>query len=129
MSVSGAWSGVYRYPYGFPDQSFRAHLTERDDGVVIGQIEETDDQGHWHGGVVYSHCFGERFGSILTFTKVMENVGPDEASISYEAAINASETRIEGAWRISGSWSGGFVLQRQNTGTSEGIKRSADVTA
>lgn len=113
-SLSGLWTGVYRYASGFPAGGpvpFNARLEESGE-AISGQIDEPNTYAHPAAKRLYATLTGARAGLDLTFIKKMDGTGGVTHSIYYEGAADSGLTRIEGAWRVSERCSGTFSMER-----------------
>lgn len=126
-SLTGSWSGAYRYPDdAFPETVFSAGIWERD-GAFTGRTQEPDILRPWTGGIVTAAIDGVRHGCEVNFIKCMDGSGGMRHEILYEGAADDSLNRIEGVWCIPGEWSGTFFMQRDDDGEEEtaGLKAEA----
>src|ERR1700754_1242791 len=109
-SLTGAWSGAYRYPRdAFPETVFNAQIDEVG-GAFVGSIQEPDTSGMGSGvPVIAAEIEGVRSGSAVTFTKFY-----DGHAVRYEGSVDANLMRVEGKWIIPGEWSGTFFMTRDH---------------
>lgn len=121
-SLTGAWSGAYRYPFGFPDTPFNA-LLEESAGALAGTTEEPDMRGG--AGKVTASLNGEREDTLVRFVKQMDGSGGMRHAIRYEGKVDPDFTRIEGTWSIPGNWSGSFFMERAGLAAEEAATRAA----
>lgn len=122
-SLSGAWSGAYRYPDDArPETVFNAQLEERD-GAFTGSTQEPDLLQP--GGVVTADLDGTRIGLEVRFVKFADGSGGMHHAIIYEGRADEALTYIEGRWTIPGDWSGTFFMSRDDDGAEEAVEREA----
>lgn len=128
-SLTGAWSGAYRYPRdSYPETVFEATI-EESGGAFSGSTLEPNILRPWLGaGPVTALIEGTRTGSDLNFVKFMDGSGGMDHAIRYSGAVNADFTRIEGAWSIAGDWSGTFFMERSDLGAEEAVAQAVMVT-
>jgi hypothetical protein len=112
-SLTGAWSGVYRYPAGQPGDPvpFNARLEQNGDALT-GQIDEPNTYAHPAAARLYATVAGVRNGLELSFVKQMDGTGGVTHSIFYEGTADSGLTRIDGIWRLSEGCSGTFFMER-----------------
>ncbi|MES1200672.1 MAG: hypothetical protein ABUS57_04400 [Pseudomonadota bacterium] len=122
-SLSGAWSGAYRYPRdAFPETVFEARIEEGEAGFE-GVTSEPNIIRQGRESVLTATISGLRIGRDVAFTKYMDGSGGMKHAIQYRGLADADLTRIEGAWVIPGDWSGTFFMTRVDDG--ENIAQSA----
>lgn len=115
-SLSGSWSGAYRYPNdALPETVFEAQI-EDVGGAFTGATTEPNILRPWLGEVVTADIEGVRTGQGVTFTKFMDGSGGMDHAIRYDGEANAGLTRIEGTWTIPRVWSGTFFMTRNDDG-------------
>lgn len=113
-SLTGAWSGAYRYPGDLmPETVFNARIEEVG-GAFTGSLQEPNVHGLGPGGVVTSDIEGVRTGNAVAFTKFYDGSGGMSHAIRYEGAANAALTRIDGRWSIPRDISGTFFMVRDD---------------
>lgn len=113
-SLTGAWTGVYRYPAthaGVDAVPFNARLDEKGDAFT-GEIDEPNTYAHPAAPRLYALVTGSRTGLDLSFIKKMDGTGGVTHSIYYEGKADAELTRIDGIWRLSEGFSGTFFMER-----------------
>jgi hypothetical protein len=122
-SLSGSWSGAYRYRGG-RETVFNAQIAEHA-GAFVGATQEPNDIVRDAGEVLHGEIEGHREGSAVTFTKFY-NHGHERVrhSIRYDGAVNESLTRIEGRWTVSSQWSGTFFMARDDDGAEAAVERA-----
>ena len=123
-SLTGAWSGAYRYPNGGHETVFSAQIEERG-GAFVGATQEPNEFINSIDSVLHGEIDGQRSGNIVTFTKFY-NHGDERArhSIRYEGTIDANLSRIEGRWTVRSSWSGAFFMTRDDLGEEAAVERA-----
>jgi hypothetical protein len=118
-SLTGAWSGAYRYPGdALPETVFNAQIEEVG-GAFTGHTQEPNLLRVGPGAVVTAEIEGARDGDQVTFTKFMDGSGGMRHAIRYEGHLNAALTRINGRWIIPREWSGTFFMTRDDLGEEE----------
>lgn len=127
-SLTGSWSGAYRYPNGGHETVFNAQITESG-GAFVGVTQEPNEFLQDAVSVLHGEIEGHREGSAVTFTKFY-NHGHDATrhSIRYEGTVDANLTQIEGRWIVSSDWSGTFFMHRDDDGAAEEAETSAEAT-
>ena len=123
-SLTGAWSGAYRYPNGGHETVFNAQI-EESGGAFVGATQEPNEFINSTDSVLHGEIDGQRSGNIVTFTKFY-NHGDEHArhSIRYEGTIDANLSRIEGRWTVRSSWSGTFFMTRDDLGEEAAVERA-----
>ena len=126
-SLSGTWSGSYRYPgEAFPETVFSAVIEERD-ALFTGTTQEPNISRPWIGdAVITADIDGTREGCDVRFSKFMNGSGGMRHVVLYEGVANEKLSRIEGRWTIPGEWSGSFFMERDDDGASEAVRRSTE---
>jgi hypothetical protein len=125
-SLTGAWSGVYRYPADHPGEPvpFNARL-EQNGEALAGQIDEPNTYAHPAAARLYATVSGVCNGLALSFVKQMDGTGGVTHSIYYEGTADAGLTRIDGIWRLSDGCSGAFFMERSGVEAEAAETRSA----
>jgi hypothetical protein len=114
-TLTGAWSGAYRYPGdASPETVFNAQLEEVG-GAFVGSTQEPNTFSQSLATVLIAEIEGVRVGSAVTFSKFYNDAGIRHA-VRYEGAADEALTRIEGQWSIPGQWSGTFFMTRDDDG-------------
>lgn len=127
FSLSGTWSGAYRYPgNAAPETVFEAELLETEGGAFSGATREPNVLRLAPASVVTATVEGTRSGAQVSFVKFMDGNGGMHHTIRYEGVANAGLTRVEGEWRIRGDWSGSFFMERSDAGEEESVERKAE---
>ncbi|MBL8545560.1 MAG: hypothetical protein JNL81_03805 [Hyphomonadaceae bacterium] len=121
-SLTGSWSGAYRYPDNGQETVFNAQIEETA-GAFIGATQEPNEFLNTTDAVLYGEIDGARDGSAVTFVKFY-NHGEEGArhSIRYEGSVDENLTRIEGRWIVASGWSGTFFMTRDDLGEAEAVK-------
>lgn len=116
-SLTGSWSGAFRYPRdAFPETVFNAQIEENDAGAFTGSIQEANILRPHLGPVVTSAMQGAREGAALTYMKIYSGDGGMGHMVAYDGSVDDSFQRIEGVWNLPGSWSGTFWMVRDDLG-------------
>jgi hypothetical protein len=112
-SLTGVWDGTYTQP-GVGIVTFLATLIETG-GALGGSVTEPCMMQACPIGTHNASIAGHRSGSAVSFVKSYEPPGYGYNTVSYEGAVNADATEIDGRWRIPGSsYSGTFLLVRSS---------------
>ena len=115
-SLSGAWSGAYRYPGDvMPETVFEATIEEQD-GAFTGATIEPNLLGLSEGAIITADIKGVRTGRNVAFTKQCNGSGGMDHAIEYQGVADERLTRIDGRWAIRGDWSGAFFMTRVDDG-------------
>lgn len=125
-SLTGSWSGAYRYPNGGHETVFNAQIEETA-GAFIGATQEPNDFLDTTDTILHGAIDGAREGSAVTFVKFY-NHSQDGArhSIRYEGTVDANLSRIEGRWVVHSNWSGTFFMTRDDLGEAEAVEREVE---
>ncbi len=117
-SLSGSWSGAFRYPGSERETVFNAQIEDYG-GAFVGKTQEPNEFLDSTDAILHGEIDGRREGRAVTFTKVY-NHGHERArhSIRYEGAVDDMLMRIEGRWTISPTWSGTFFMVRDDDGST-----------
>ncbi len=125
-SLTGSWSGAYRYPGDiFPETVFNAQIEERD-GAFVGATQEPNLDPSHGGRVLTADIEGVRAGLEITFTKFYGADAGVNFALRYEGRANDSLTRIDGAW-TSPYFSGTFFMARDDDGAAAEAEAEASV--
>ena len=129
-SLTGIWDGEYRYPRLLAPNAFTAILFETA-GHLGGQIHEVAATGATRGQTVTAALVGHRAAQAVSFVKTYDPEGRrHKHPVRYEGALDAEACRIEGRWRIAGSWGGDFVMTRARPAAERvAVKRSEEIDA
>ena len=125
-SLTGSWSGAYRYPNGGHETVFNAQIEETA-GAFVGATQEPNEFLNTTDSVLHGEIDGYREGSAVRFTKFY-NHGEEGArhSIRYEGSVDANLSRIEGRWIVSSAWSGTFFKTRDDLGEEAAVEREVE---
>ena len=127
-TLTGAWSGAYRYPGdAFPETVFSADIEEVG-GAFVGSTQEPNHFSRSLATVLIAEIEGVRSGSAVAFSKFYNDAGIRHA-VRYEGAADEALMRIEGAWSIPGQWSGTFFMTRDDDGEAVGENIDAQIEA
>lgn len=126
-SLTGSWSGAYRYPNGGHETVFNAQIEETG-GAFIGATQEPNEFLDTTDSTLHGEIDGFREGASISFTKFY-NHGQKGArhSIRYQGSIDANLTRIEGRWIVSNDWAGTFFMTRDDLGEEEAVEREVEI--
>ena len=129
-SLTGSWSGAYRYPRDAgPETVFNVRIEEVA-GAFTGAMQEPNIFKHKPGPVVNAEIEGVRAGATISFVKFYDGSGGMEHAVRYDGHVNDTLTHIAGTWTIPGVWSGTFFMMREDdeeeasavTGAEEAVK-------
>lgn len=124
-TLTGSWSGAFRYPDDFPETVFNAQIEERD-GAFVGSIQEPNiGEPELLVSVLTSDIEGTRSGLSVVFTKFYGREAPVDFAIRYEGEVDESLTRIDGVW-TNPDWSGTFFMTRDDLGEEEAVEREVE---
>lgn len=124
-SLTGSWSGAYRYPYG-RETVFNAQIEEVG-GAFVGTTQEPNEFADPMLSVLTADIEGVREGRTVSFTKFYHHNGIRHA-IRYEGGADDALMRIEGRWTIRASGSGTFFMVRDDDGAAAEAEESAEAT-
>jgi len=110
-SLTGLWHGLFSYPRRYDPTSFVAILIESGTSFS-GTTHEPCGNGQMPGGVLCATLKGDRAGALVTFVKTYDGTGGWTHAVAYDGLLSGDGTEIEGRWRISGAWSGKFLMVR-----------------
>lgn len=128
-SLSGAWSGAYRFPGDArPEVVFNVQIEEVG-GAFTGSLQEPNVYGFAPGDVVTADIEGVRTGQSVTFTKFYDGSGGMAHAVRYEGQADESLSRIDGKWSIPRDWSGTFFMVRDDDGEAVEAEERGEVTA
>lgn len=121
-SLTGSWSGAYRYPGDqIPETVFNAQIEEVA-GAFTGNIQEPNLTRPWNGPLNTAEMEGTREGSAVSFAKFYTGNSDIGHAVAYEGSVDEASLRIEGTWTIPGSWSGTFFMTRDDLGEEEAVE-------
>jgi len=126
-SLTGAWSGAYRYPGdALPETVFSARIEEVD-GAFVGTTQEPNVADPWlAASVLDAEIEGVRSGRAVTFTKFYVGAAEVDYAVRYEGEADDALTRIDGRWIIRGEWSGTFFMTRDDSNAEAAIERAVE---
>lgn len=125
-SLTGAWSGAYRFPGDvLPETVFNVQIEEVA-GAFTGALQEPNLLLRGGGGVVTADIEGVRTGRDVVFTKFYDGSGGMDHAVRYEGAVDDALTRIDGVWTIPGDWSGQFFMVRDDAGEAASAEEHAE---
>ena len=114
--LSGRWSGFYSYPVALPPVPFEAELRDLA-GRLTGTTTEVSE-----GRSLNAVLDGHRSGRSVRFAKMYDAADEEYDTVEYVGELSDSDNEIGGRWRISGAWSGSFLMVRAG-GKREEVKR------
>lgn len=127
-SLTGAWSGAYRYPGDVgPETVFNVQIEEIA-GAFTGALQEPNLLRPDLGPVASADIEGVRNGAQVSFAKFYDGSGGMAHAVQYDGNADAALMRIEGAWTIPGIWSGTFFMVRDDDGAAEKIELEVEAT-
>lgn len=121
-TLTGSWSGAYRYPHG-RETVFNAQIDEVA-GAFVGAIQEPNEFVPDNSSVLTAEIEGMRSASAVTFTKFYNHDAIRHA-VRYEGSVDAKLTRVEGRWIIDQD-GGSFFMTRDDTGAAEEAEQEAE---
>lgn len=117
-TLTGSWSGAYRYPRkGWPETVFNVQIEEVG-GAFSGSMQEPNLLRPELAPVATADIEGVRTGQAVSFTKFYDGSGGLRHAVRYEGTADAALTRIDGRWSIPNQWSGTFVMTRDDEGAA-----------
>jgi len=123
-SLTGSWSGAYRFPNDAqPEVVFNAQIEEVG-GAFTGALQEPNVYGRTSGDVITSDIEGVRTGQSVTFTKFYDGSGGMAHAVRYEGTADANLARIVGKWSIPRDWSGAFFMVRDDGAEEAAVERA-----
>jgi hypothetical protein len=112
-SLTGVWDGSYTQA-GVGIVTFLATLIETG-GALNGSVTEPCAMPGHPSSTLNASIAGHRSGSAVSFVKRYEPPGYGYDKVSYEGAVNADATEIDGRWSIPGTaYSGTFLMVRSS---------------
>ncbi len=112
-TLTGVWDGTYTQA-GAGIVTFLATLIETG-GALGGSVTEPCVMPGCPLSTHNASLAGHRSGSAVSFVKRYEPPGYGYDKVSYEGAVNAEATEIDGRWRIPGTaYSGTFLMVRSS---------------
>jgi hypothetical protein len=123
-SLSGSWSGAYRFPNDArPEVVFNVQIDEVE-GAFLGSLQEPNVYGRASGSVVTADIEGVRTGQSVTFTKFYDGSGGMAHAVRYEGTADANLSRVDGKWSIPRDWSGTFFMVRDDGAAETAVERA-----
>lgn len=123
-TLSGSWSGAYRFPRDAqPEVVFNAQIEEVE-GAFTGALQEPNVYGRTSGSVITSEIEGVRTGQSVVFTKFYDGSGGMAHAVRYEGTIDANLSRVDGKWSIPRDWSGTFFMIRDDGAAEAAVERA-----
>lgn len=124
-SLTGSWSGAYRYPRdSYPETVFNAQIEETA-GAFTGRTQEPNlTEPHIPVAYFEAEIEGVRTGASITFTKVYVGAAEVPFSIRYEGQANDALTRVDGRWS-GGGWGSTFFMVRDDDGEAVAAEEAA----
>lgn len=127
-SLTGSWSGAYRYPRDAgPETVFNVQIEEVG-GAFTGAMQEPNLMHPGHGPVANAEIEGTRSGSAVSFVKFYNGSGGMAHAVRYDGEVNDNLTRITGAWTIPNVWSGTFFMERDDFGEAAATEAHEEVS-
>ena len=127
-TLTGAWSGAYRYPRDAgPETVFNVQIEEVG-GAFTGSMQEPNLVHPGHGSVASAEIEGVRTGSAVSFAKFYDGSAGMHHAVRYEGQADDALTRIEGKWIIRPDWSGSFFMVRDDDGEAVEAEERAEAT-
>lgn len=127
-SLSGSWSGAYRYPGGLDAETVFNAQIEEVAGAFVGSTQEPNDFLLDPIPVLTADIEGVREGQSVRFTKFYRHQAIRYA-IRYEGLADAALMRIDGAWFIPPDSSGSFFMVRDDDGEAAEAEERAEAVA
>lgn len=128
-SLTGSWSGAYRYPRGgVTEVVFNAQIEEMG-ATFTGAIQEPNSMGHTAATVLTSDIDGDRTGQTIRFIKFYDGSGGQHHAVRYEGTVNEALTRMEGTWTVRSGWSGTFFMTRDDDGAAAKAEERAEAVS
>jgi hypothetical protein len=124
-TLTGSWSGAFRYPSGaLPETVFNAQIEETD-GAFVGTIQEPNFTRPGP-SVLRADIEGTRSGLTITFTKFYDAEAAFDFAIRYEGEADEALMRIDGMW-INPDWTGPFFMVRDDEAQADEAVERAEV--
>jgi len=129
-SLTGSWSGAFRYPGdAFPETVFNAQIEEAD-GTFSGQTQQPNvTHPHLGPSVFNAEIQGVRTGFHLVFDKFYDANVPEEYgafTVHYEGEADERLSRVEGVW--TNGWSGTFFMVRDDEAEANEAEERAEIS-
>jgi len=110
-TLSGDWQGVYVQGPDNQAIAFRATLTERGDGRLVGTMLEDNRFGDNSSFWLFSDLLGNVSGDTVRFAKVYDGTAGQSHTVQYEGRVTNGGRRIVGNWTVDGL-RGSFEMAR-----------------
>lgn len=123
-SLSGSWSGAYRYAADVRGEVVFNAQIEEVGGAFTGALQEPNAYGYAPGSVVTSDIEGVRTGQAVTFTKFYDGSGGMAHAVRYDGTANTNLSRIDGKWSIPRDLTGTFFMTRDDTAEEAAVERA-----
>jgi hypothetical protein len=123
LSLTGLWNGLFSYPRRYDPTSFVAILIESGTRFS-GTTHEPCTIRQIPSGVLYATLQGERAGAVVAFMKTYDGTGGWTHSVAYDGLLSSDGTEIEGRWRVSGAWSGKFLMVRSGAEEKSVVRKA-----
>jgi hypothetical protein len=123
LNLTGVWHGLYSYPVAMPSVPFVATLSDQG-GWFDGTTEEIGSVGDAAGRTLTASLQGRRSGRSITMSKIYHRASASYDSVHYAGDLNEDGTEIAGTWRVSGTWSGTFLMVRSRTAETAATKEA-----
>lgn len=125
-SLTGSWSGAFRYPdNATPETVFNAQIEERS-GAFVGATQEPNIvDPELNLTFLTADIEGTRMGETVVFTKFYDGEADEGFAVRYEGSVDADLMRIEGRW-TNPLESGTFFMTRDDLGEEEAIERDVE---
>ena len=125
-SLTGSWSGAYRYPRDVMAETVFNAQIEEVGGAFTGSIQEPNLIHPELANVATADLEGVRTDLNVTFTKFYSGDGGMGHAVRYEGVANTALTRIDGAWTIRNDWSGTFFMTRDDDGEEAAAEEAVE---
>jgi hypothetical protein len=123
-NLTGLWHGTFSYPRLMAPTDFLLDLRDHN-GSISGETHERSDQGPDRGRTISALVDGSRAGSEVRFTKRYDALHR-RTPIAYAGTLNDEATEIVGTWTIPGTWSGTFIMVRDQQRKADVAERIAE---
>jgi hypothetical protein len=111
VSLTGIWHGLYSYPSDLEPVYFVATLISFGTGFS-GTTHEAIEGRSGARLQVFATVDGSFANPDVQFLKRYDAASHWTHAVNYAGVLSADGTEIEGRWRISGDWSGSFLMIR-----------------
>ncbi|HJS80986.1 MAG TPA: hypothetical protein VJ748_10205 [Vitreimonas sp.] len=126
-SLTGLWTGAYRYSRSAAAVPFNARLEESRESFT-GEIDEPNTFADPSAARLSASVHGSRTAFDVRFVKTYDGSAGQSHTVGYEGVVNPDFTRIDGQWSLPGS-SGTFFMERADVGAEAAASRAAGATA